>query len=307
MPLNLWVIILHWNSEADTSACVAALLQNRTGQEVRVTLLVVDNGSGDDLPRCWHGRFDARVRVLRLPRNLGYAGGNNRGIEMALAAGADLILLLNNDTTMPADFLAHLLAAARRHPGTGIFGCKIFYADPADRLWYAGGRLQPGLARTRHLGLGQRDHPRFQQEREVDFVTGCAMLVRSPVFAKIGLLDETLFLYYEDVDFCRRAQRAGIAMRYVPAAVLWHKVGAGAGHKLTPLYLYYQTRNRPRVWRRGRGRLYRAWLLFLHLCFYSGMRLVYVGLCGARPRPLLLAAIWRGCRDGLRFHAPAGS
>ncbi|MCG3154077.1 MAG: hypothetical protein DKINENOH_00669 [bacterium] len=294
---NLWVIILHWNNEADTAACVESLLHNRV-ENARLTLLVVDNGTRDDLPRRWQARFDERVKFLRLADNLGYAGGNNHGIRLALAQGAGLILLLNNDTTMPVDFLANFIAAAQRHPAAGIFGCKIFYAEPDDRLWYAGGSLQPWLGRTRHFGLGRRDRPRFQQEREVDFVTGCAMLVRPQVFTKIGLLDETLFLYYEDADFCQRARRAGIRMRYVPAAVLRHKVGAGAGRNLTSRYLYYQTRNRYWVMQRGRSRLFCAWLLFLHFFVYSGLRLLYVGLRGARPRLPLMAAIWQGCCDG---------
>lgn len=293
---RLWVIILHWNKYEDTRDCVRLLLQNRI-ENAQTQLLVIDNGSSQQACNQLRQDFRDKIELLRTDRNLGCAGGNNLGIQHALAQGADLILLLNNDTTMSADFLSNFVNATERHPEADIFGCKIFYQQRPDRLWFAGGSINAWLGNTSHFGFNQPDNPKFQKEREVSFITGCAMLIRAVVFSKIGLLDESLFLYYEDVDFCQRAQRAGVKLLFTPQAALQHKVGAGVGQNLTPAYLYYQMRNRYRVLQRGRSFAFRGWLLMLHLTVYCGFRMLYVASCGGSDRWRQMQAIWQGCRD----------
>ncbi len=297
--VHLWIVILHYNGYADTRACLRSLLKAEKTEEP-VNILMVDNGSRDDSPARLQTEFTARVEFLSTSRNLGYAGGNNLGIQCALNAGANLILLLNNDTIVAPDFIATILRAATQQPEVGMWGGKIFYLDAPERIWYAGGEMQTWLGRTRHFGFGQRDCAVLQREREVDFITGCAMLARAEVFAKLGLLDETLFLYYEDVDFCQRAERAGIIMRYLPNAVLRHKVGAGVGKQMTSDYLYYQTRNRYHVLQRGRGLIYKLWLLVLHLVVYTGVRMFLIALHGGPNRLQKMRAIGQGAWDALR-------
>jgi GT2 family glycosyltransferase len=137
----------------------------------------------------------------------------------------------------------------------------------------------------------------------VNFVTGCLMLVRRQVFAKIGLLDEAFFLYFEDVEFCLRAHRHGIAMLYFPEAVIWHKVGAGGRGRYLPHYLYYQTRNRYLVLRKEGTWLYRIWLVLLQIFLYGLLRAGMVAISPGKEKWPRIRAISQGCWDGLRGRA----
>lgn len=297
--LKLAIVIVNWNNFPDTRACLHSIFAADC-QNFSLHLFVVDNGSKDDSLSRLREEFGARVEILASEKNLGFAGGNNLAIRRALAQGAELVLLLNNDTIVAADVFQKLLEACRSYPDFGIFGGKIYYHNEPQRLWYAGGEIYRGLARTRHLGFGQLDHPIYQKSRPVSFITGCLMLVRREVFEKIGLLEESLFLYFEDVDFCLRAARQNIAMRYVPAAVISHKVGAGGRGEYTPPYLYYQTRNRYLVLQKAGSRLYHLWLLVLHIFLYSALRAALVAILPGKQKWRRLRAIWQGCWDGLR-------
>lgn len=297
-PIRLWIVVLHYNDATDTRACLRSLRDAEETKET-VNILVVDNGSRDESLSQLKNEFAAQIEFLSTARNLGYAGGNNLGVQHALKNGATLILLLNNDTIVARDFITTILQAAEQQPEIGMWGMKIFYLHEPERIWYAGGEVQTWLGRTRHFGFNRHDSAAFQREREVDFITGCALLVRAEVFAKLGLLDETLFLYYEDADFCRRALRAGIRMCYLPNAVLWHKVGAGIGERITADYLYYQTRNRYLVLQRDCGMLYKFWLFILHLAVYTGLRMILVALRGPH-RMQKIRAITQGAWHALQ-------
>lgn len=297
--LKLAIVIVNWNNFPDTRACLNSVFAADC-QNFSLQLFVVDNGSTDDSLSRLREEFGARVEILASEKNLGFAGGNNLAIRRALAHGADLVLLLNNDTIVADDVFQKLLEACLSYPDFGIFGGKIYYHTENKRLWYAGGEIYRGLARTRHLGFGKLDSPIYQKSRPVSFITGCLMLIRREVFEKIGLLEESLFLYFEDVEFCLRAARQNIAMLYVPAAVISHKVGAGGRGQYTPHYLYYQTRNRYLVLQKAGGWLYHLWLLPLHIFLYGALRAAVVAIFPDTQKWPRIRAIWQGCWDGLR-------
>lgn len=255
-----YIILVNWNGWRDTAACVESCA-HLTGAAYR--LLVVDNHSSDDSVAQLRERFP-HLRIEVTAENLGFAGGNNVGIELALAEGADFVWLLNNDTTVAPDSLSELLRAAAEHPGAGMFGSKVLYHARPDTIWFAGGFLDPKRAGyPRHVGADQVDDGRFDEPATADFLTGCSLLVRRQVIDQIGPVAEEFFMYWEDVEWCARAQAAGWECRYVPASRVWHKVASsirGAGH----LNLRYETRNRLTFYRRYEPRRYRrvlAWTL----------------------------------------------
>jgi hypothetical protein len=259
----------------------------------------VDNGSTDDSLSRLEKEFGSRLEIINSPQNLGFAGGNNLAIKHALAQGADLLLLLNNDTVVAPELFMNLFAACRDYPQIGIFGGKIYYHHEPQRLWYAGGEISRGWARTRHWNFGQLDRPLAPKPRSVSFITGCFMLVRRRVFEKIGLLDETFFLYFEDADFCLRAAQHHLALLYLPQAVIWHKVGAGRHGHYSPHYLYYQTRNRYLLLRKTGGWLYHFWLLLLHIFLYTFLRALIAAFSPDPAKWSRLRAILQGGWDGL--------
>lgn len=299
--LKLATVIVNWNNFPDTRSCLQSLFA-ADHRDISLHVIVVDNGSDDDSLTRLTEEFGNDVEIMASPQNLGFAGGNNLAIRRALAQGADLVLLLNNDTVVAPDLFKKLLAACMAHPNVGIFGARIYYHNVPNRLWYAGGKVMRWAGRTRHLGFGKLDNPSYQRSRPVTFITGCFMLVRRAVFEKIGLLDETLFLYFEDVDFCLRARRHGYAMLYAPGMVIWHKVGAGARGQYSWQYLYYQTRNRYLVLRKDENCLYQLWLLLLHIFLYGVLRSGLVAISSQKGRWRRICAIWQGCWDGLRGH-----
>ena len=234
----VFLVTLSWNQKEDTLACLASAL----AMDPRPShVILVDNASTDGTPEAVAERFP-QVQVVINSENLGFAGGANVGLREALNAGAGYVLLLNNDTLLAPDLLAVLLAVAGEDPQVGIVAPKILYADPPDRVWYAGimrRRWLPGLA---FPGYGRRDAPRYDRRRDVDYVTGCGLLVRAGVLRQVGLFDEiTFFMYHEDLDLSERVRRAGYRIVYAPQARMWHKESASTA-PLSPLKWYHLAR-----------------------------------------------------------------
>jgi len=234
------IIVLNWNGLPDTLECLESLgrLEYRT-----CDVMVVDNGSTDGSVRAIREQFP-HVTVIENGENLGFAGGNNVGLRHALTRGLDYALLLNNDTVVSPDFLSLLLEATEADPAVGIAGPTIYYHDEPEAIWSAGGAIDWRRGKTSMLNLDERDTGQLGQvPREVDFVTGCALLVTRTVLERVGLLDERFFAYYEETEWCVRASRAGFKIVHVPQAHIWHKISPTARSD-SPLVHYYMTRNR---------------------------------------------------------------
>ena len=213
------IIILNWNSYEVTRDCLASLEKvDFPNREV----VLVDNGSHDGSADRLAREFPA-VRIIRNEQNLGFTGGNNVGIRDALERSPDYLLLLNNDTVVAPNFLSELVKVAETDKRIGLLNPKIYYFEPPDRIWYAGGIRKPWRVFPLHLGLRKRDDGSYNQTREVSFITGCALMIKAVVVRQIGLLDEVFFLTFEDADWSMRASRAGFKQFYVPASVIWHK------------------------------------------------------------------------------------
>lgn len=257
MP-QVTVVVLNWNGLRDTLECLESLSHL---DYPRYRVVVVDNGSTDGSPAAIRARFP-EMEVIETGENLGYAGGNNVGLRYALAQGADYVLLLNNDTEVAPDMLRRLVEAAEGAPGVGVAGPTICYHDRPEIIWSAGGGIDRRRGRTWMIGLDEPDDGRFGAEpREVDFVTGCAMLVRAAALREAGLLDERFFMYYEEVEWCARIRRAGYRIIHVPTAKMWHKIFPQAQSD-SALVHYYMSRNRL-LFLRLTGAGVRSWLLTL--------------------------------------------
>jgi GT2 family glycosyltransferase len=163
--------------------------------------------------------------------NLGYAAGNNTGIRLALSKGHfDFIWILNNDTTAHERSVETLLVCAKDHPGTGIFGSSVVLADKTLQC-AAGYRYNP-LTTIYRPALGGEKLDKVLQGNHsprLDYIYGASMFVRTGVFKKIGLLSEEYFLFYEELDFCRRAKRAGLGMGWCRDSIVYHKNSSTIG------------------------------------------------------------------------------
>ena len=216
------IVVLNWNGAEETLACLESLAPLLVkGYKI----LVVDNGSTDGSPEKIRKAFPA-VEQLRLPANLGYAGGNNAGFRRVQELQAEFVIFLNNDTIVEPGFSAPLVETLRLQPLAGIAAPKIYYWDRPDLLWYAGGvvRLSTGL--ICHVGLRQKDAPEFDRPGSTDYATGCCFAMRCRDFEAVGGFDESFAMYAEDVDLSLRVRALGKSIEYVPSSRVWHKVSA---------------------------------------------------------------------------------
>lgn len=247
MP-KIGIVISNYNGWRDTRVCLESL-RHQTFRDFEVILL--DDASTDDSVQQLSGMLDDNVVFLPQTRNQGFAAINNLGIRRALADGADWVMLLNNDTACAPDMLETLL---RQTPPDGVSCPKMLFMDPPDEIWFAGGTLDRKTGKVVHLGGHAKDGPDFSRKKQVGFITFCCVLLPRKVIEAVGYLDESLFMYCEDVDYCIRLTDAGVPMWYLPDAVLHHKAGGTAGGMLS---VYYITRNTLTLRCRGRSAAFR--------------------------------------------------
>jgi GT2 family glycosyltransferase len=253
------VVVLNWNGLADTRALLPTLAACRLPPGWSLTTIVVDNGSTDGSAAAIAAEFP-EVTLLALPENRRFAGGNNPGLRLALERGADAIMLLNNDTRADPGLIERLLVALDEVPSAGAAGPLIYFGVPSQRIWYAGGRLEPWLGWASHRGVRTLDQGQYRSLERTGYVTGCCLLARRSAWEKVGLLDERYYIYAEDSDWCLRAREAGLELLFVPTARLWHQVSASSG-PASPWKIYHRLRANLRLFgthARGLARL--TWL-----------------------------------------------
>ncbi len=224
------IVVLTWNGKSLTMACLESLARV---DYTNARIILVDNGSTDGTVAEARAVYGDRIAIVENPSNLGFSRGNNEGIRRALEERADFVLLLNNDTVVDRAFLGALVDVMAGSRDIGIVGPKIYYATPPDRIWFAGGEVFMSRGTSRHIGIREKDKGQYDRLRDVDYITGCALMARREVFDAIGGLDPTFTAYYEDADFCVRARRKGFRAVYVPTARVWHKISSSTGGQLS--------------------------------------------------------------------------
>jgi GT2 family glycosyltransferase len=225
--VRLVAVVLNWNGGDDTLTALRSL----DGIET----ICVDNGSTDGSDGAVAERFPD-VELLRTGANLGFAGGNNAGLRRALERGADWILLLNNDATAEPGLQEALERAAAARPDAGLLACTIL--DPDGSVQYAGATFNARLGYS-----GRVSTRRLPGLRDVGRADGAALAVSRDAVERAGYLDDSLFMYVEDVDWSLRMRAAGFAVVLVPDALVRHKGSAASGGSASTTNLYYDTRN----------------------------------------------------------------
>jgi GT2 family glycosyltransferase len=182
------------------------------------------------------------VQIIALEKNLGYAGNNNFGIKAALAQGAEWVFVLNEDTILAPDCLTQLIKVGQSDPHVGIVGPMVYHHDEPNVIQSAGGKMGRNWLAW-HIAQNEQDRGQFTEAREVDWISGCAILVGRDVIEQVGMLDERFFYYWEETEWCLRAREAWWRIMHVPQAKLWHK-GVQRDYRPSPSVTYYATRNR---------------------------------------------------------------
>lgn len=252
------IIILTTNAVAMTKEQLLDLAKVDT-KGLLAECLVVDNDSSD-------GTEEA-IKNYKLPNmdykfiqsgaNLGFAGGNNVGIIDAIKRGFDYIILMNNDLILPSNIVTKLVDFMEKNSDVGIASPKMYFAkgyefhkdrykesEKGKVIWYAGGVIDKNNVYSVHRGVDEVDHGQYDETCDTDFANGATVIIRREVFKKVGLLDASFFLYWEDADFSERVRRFGFRVVYYPGTCMWHKVSASTGGSGSPTNDYFLTRNR---------------------------------------------------------------
>ncbi|MCL4826275.1 MAG: glycosyltransferase family 2 protein [Caldilinea sp.] len=236
--LAVWCIVLAYNGIDLTLECLATL---RVQDYANLHLLVVDNASTDGTVETLRAQAPD-VEVLPANANLGYAGGNNLGMRHALAHGADLLFLVNNDTRLDPHCVTALVEEIQRAPICGAVGPMVYTWDNWQTISSAGGVVDWAAADAINVGVGEIDQGQYPP-RSVDFVNGCGIMVSKAAIERVGLIDERFFMYWEETDWCLRMREAGLDVRFQPTAKMQHKAPL-TWQQQSPLTLYYMGRNR---------------------------------------------------------------
>jgi GT2 family glycosyltransferase len=233
------IIILNWNGKEDTIECLESL-KHITYPNYEI--LLVDNGSTDGSVGCFRERYPG-MEIIENGENLGFAEGNNVGIRRAMDDGADYVLLLNNDTVVDPEFLGELVKVAESDPKIGIVGPIIYYYDEPSKIQYGGGKVNWWIGRPYHCLIDEIEDDKLgSMSTEVDFVTGCCILINIKIGNNI-FFDEKYFAYFEDADLCVRLQREGYKLICNKSSKIWHKVSKSSNLH-SDFYNYYFARNR---------------------------------------------------------------
>jgi GT2 family glycosyltransferase len=287
----VYIVILNWNGHEDTLRCVASLDQQ---DYPNFRILVIDNGSTDRSVEVLRG-LGTRVLLAELPANLGYTGGNNRGMRQAFDLGADYVWLFNNDAVAEPDTLSSLIAVCEADPRIGLASPLVREADDHDAIQFGCGLFD--LTTPAYTPTYDLEQARQWQTEYPDRIAlvGTAMLVRRVVYEKIGVLDDRIFAYWEDIDYSIRSALAGFLNVMVFATSIFHpsKSTIDSPAEVRPHYYYFMTRNEILMWRTFCPRLLvlkaAVWV------FRRQLRQIQRMPGNAAGLDAVLAGLWDGC------------
>ncbi|OOG70537.1 glycosyltransferase family 2 protein [Algoriphagus sp. A40] len=294
------IILVNWNGFDFTKACLESLGKVDFPD---FKVILVDNGSQNEEGARLKKTFP-EVELIQNSANLGFAGGNNEGIRFALNQGFSHVMLLNNDTEVEPDFLGEMMLKLNQHPRWGVVQPLILFLHDKKQIWSAGGKWIASICRTITLGDREPISDYRPKKSELDWATGCCMLVSKEAILEAGLLNEQYFAYFEDVEWSLRFQKAGFGIGLAEKAVIYHEAGASSKKihsegTLSARVFYYHVRNQFFLIR-GNSQTTGSFSKTLGGLIYNlGRFFLWMGYFLFRRRFQKLKAVAQGIRDGL--------
>ena len=240
------IILVNWKNYDDTKDCLKSLYLSNNAS---FSIIVIDNESKEKSASKLKESFP-QITILPQETNLGFTGANNIGIKYGLTLGAEYIMLLNNDTIVPKNFMIPLLTTLRSNPQIAAIQPKIMFADNPNKIWSGGGIYYSFIASTKTIGYNQINTEKYSKPKCLDWLTGCCILIKAEIVSEVGLLNNQFFAYYEDVDWSLRIRKLGYLLAYNPSIPIYHKAGASSKTKnksadgfLSPFVHFLNIRN----------------------------------------------------------------
>lgn len=254
------IITLNWKDAANTIECLESLLRQDYPHS---QVFILDNGSQDGsvekieewgmarsrensisltIEEAENMSLTQKIVFLKSEENLGFAGGNNFVMRIAIKLGFKYVWLINNDTVHAKNTLSALVTAAESDKKVGMVTSKVLYFTSPDVIESMGSKLFIPFGIFRHIGQGMKASEAPSAPFEVPLVYGCSFIIKEELIKDIGLMDERFFLLIEEGDWCIRARKKGWKILSAPASAVWHKVSRSIG-KRSDIFFYYVTRN----------------------------------------------------------------
>ena len=216
MKQKVFVIVLNYNRPQDTIKCITSLQKSHPPKSTQ--FVIVDNSQNKHPHNIFSTKF-SRLKYIKSPKNLGFAGGNNQGIEYSLKHGATHILIVNPDVIVPDKLISSLLSVFAKNPDAGIVAPIHKHQQKNLNFYGYGGNVDWKLAKFTHENSRKK---KYTSPKEYDFVTFACVLISRETFQKTNLLDDDYFLYIEDVDYCLQARKQGLLSYIDPRVVIDH-------------------------------------------------------------------------------------
>jgi GT2 family glycosyltransferase len=297
---KLAIVIINWNSFDLTSDTLASL--SSTSYK-NYDIIVVDNFSTDNSAAQLEKDFPSII-LLRSDENKGFTGGNNLGFDYAINEGYEYVMMLNNDVAVESDFLEPLVVKLDMDEKIGGVQPLIYFYHDRELIWNAGSRYNAIFGIPYILGYYRKDKGQLQRKKQksIDWITGCAFMIRTEVLKKVGVLKQDFFIYYEDVDLSFRIKEAGYALAYEASSVVYHKTGMSHKSKeklkegyLNPKVHYLNARNRLIVLKEYTQKIAIPTVILYQIIYFFGISFYFI----FRRRWQKLKAWNNGIKDGL--------
>jgi len=302
---EILIIILNWNGFNDTLACLHSLKKVKSP---RFDCLVVDNNSLIN-PETEIKNHFPEIVFFRLDDNRGFAGGNNVGIDYAIKNNYKYILLLNNDTIVDTDFLNPLVDTLEKNEQIKMVQPLIYNYENNNKtqtIWNAGGKWNTWIGDA--LTCKKISTNSINNHFKSDWLSGCALLIKTSEIVNLSGLNEKMFAYYEDVDLSFKMNRNGNALAMVPKSLIYHKANSSVNNEssfkskegsLNPLVHFWNARNRIWVIKK-----YQPWYFLpfnaVSILFYYSLLLCYFLIRGRFAKfNATLKGLWQGLSQSM--------
>jgi GT2 family glycosyltransferase len=297
---KLAIVIINWNSFDLTSDTLVSLTST---SYKNYDIIVVDNFSTDNSAAQLEKDFPSII-LLKSDENKGFTGGNNLGFDYAINEGYEYVMMLNNDVAVEPDFLEPLVVKLDMDEKIGGVQPLIYFYHDRELIWNAGSRYNTIFGIPYILGYYRKDKGQLQRKKQksIDWITGCAFMIRTEVLKKVGVLKQDFFIYYEDVDLSFRIKEAGYALAYEASSVVYHKTGMSHKSKeklkegyLNPKVHYLNARNRLFVLKEYTQKIAIPTVILYQIIYFFGISFYFI----FRRRWQKLKAWNNGIKDGL--------
>jgi GT2 family glycosyltransferase len=253
---SIAVIVVNWNSYKFTFECISSLKKCNYSN---FKIILVDNGSKDFSIEQLRKDFKG-LDIIKNKSNLGFTGGNNIAISKALKENFDYVMLLNNDTKVNSDFLSFLVERLENENNLGAIQPLILQMDDKNKVWNAGGEFIKLFGLPKVIDKGKNIKSINPNKHYTEWISGCCIMLKSKVINEVGLLDNSFFAYFEDVDWSLRIKNDGYLLGIDNRSIIYHYESGSSKTSsksregfLNPVVHYYNFRNHIKLIKKHRN------------------------------------------------------